>query len=207
MKSYPILLSVCLLLLLCAVEAAPTTFPPTGGTVSLPEKGPLPVDATVAGLPVTLRGSSVIVSAGNNDALKHVDLETDALTPFTALLKAYPRARRVELSWYEPIFLDANGADVLYDRVKHTVTVDYSYGGGIDPQITGQVRFTHVREAVFAAILRAHPKGGPKEDPVSENLADAHDNNASAWGGFQFLYQRRYGCRVRVVKAKHRMHS
>lgn len=204
MRSFYILLMLPFLLLPAHTEAAPE-FPPTGGTISLREKGPLPVDATVDGLPVTLRGGSVIVSAGNNNALKHVDLGQDALTPFTALLKAYPRARSFDLSWYEPVFLDADGADVLYDRKAHTVTVDYSYGGGIDPQITGRVRFTHVRESVFAALLRAHPKGGPKEDTVSDDLSYAHHNNAATWGGFQFLYQPRYGCPVLApVRHRHR---
>lgn len=201
MKSHSILLSVCLMLLPCAAEAAPK-FPLTGATISLPGKGPPPVDTKIAGLPVTLRGSSVIIDAEANDTLSQ-----DALTPLAAVLKAYPGAHSVDLSWYDPIFLDATGADVLYDRVKHTVTVNYYYGGGEDPEYAGTVRFTHVRESVLAAILRAHPKGIPENDPASDKLADAHNNNAAAWGGFQFLYQRRYRCRSRVVKAKYRMHS
>lgn len=207
-------LSLCLLPG-CTTPAAPQTasppasspaFPPTDPKfLSLPEKGPLPVNATVAGLPVTLRGSSVIVSAGDNDDLAHVDLQKNALTPFTTLLHTYPQARTVELSWFEPILLDANGVDVLYDRVKHTVTVDWSDGGGMDPQFGGTVRFTHVREAVFAAILKAHSKGVPENAPASDKLIDDHDNNAGAWGGFQYLYQARYGCRFHVVQAEHEL--
>ena len=192
------------LLLLARAEATPKTFPPTGATLSLPEKGPLPVDAMVDGLPVTLRGSSVLVSAGNNDALKHVDLEKDALTPFVALLKAYPNARSFDLSWFEPVFMDATGTDVLYDRVKHTIIVDYSYGGGEDPQRTGRVVFIGVRESVFAGILKAHPKGVPQDDPYSSDIAEKRDNNAAGWGGFQFLYQSRYGCRVLAPKTRHK---
>ena len=187
------LLLVCLFLL-------PT--PPAG---AVPKDAPPAATATVAGLPVTVRGSSVTVDAENNNDLTQVNLEKDALTPFIALLKAYPRARRIELSWYAPIFLDATGVDMLYDRRAHTVTVEYSDGGGEDPQYGGTMRFTHVRESVFAAILKAHPQGTPENDPVSDKIADAHGNNASDWGGFQFLYQPRYGCRFRVVKARHKI--
>lgn len=211
-KNVCILLSACLMLLPWAAGAAPQTrspaFPPTDPVpLSLPEKGPLPVDATVAGLPVTLRGGVVIISAGDNDDLAHVDLQKDALTPFTAVLRAYPNARTVELSWFEPITLSATGADVLYDRVKHTVTVDFSYGGGMDPMTTGRVQFSHVREFVFAAILRAHPKGVSQDDAYSSSVSEKHDNNAAAWGGFQFLYQPHYGCRVLVVKRHRHRHS
>lgn len=210
MKNCCVLLSAYLMLLPWSAGAAPKTtspaFPPTDPTpLSLPEKGPLPVDATVAGLPVTLRGGNVIVSAGNNDSLTHVDLERNALKPFMALLKAYPNARFVELSWFEPIFLDATGADVLYDRAKHTVTVDYSYGGGEDPVHEGKVVFTGVRESVFAGILQAHPNGVPQDDAYSSDIAEKHGNNAAGWGGFQFLYQPRYGGHVQVSSAKHRL--
>ena len=206
MKNYPILLLTAFLLRPCTAEAPP--FPPTSPTrISLSEKGPLPVNATVAGLPVTLRGSAVIVSACNNDNLGPVDLKKNALAPFTALLRTYPHAHTVELSWFMPIFLDADSADVLYDRAKHTVTVDYSYGGGIDPQHTGKVVFTGVRESVFAAMLKAHPNGVPEHDTEMDKIADTIANNAYSWGGFKYLYLPRYGCRVSVVKRHRHSHS
>ena len=193
-----------LLLLPCSAGTAPLPYPPTASRrISLPEKGPLPVDATVAGLPVTLRGDTVNVSAGNNDKLSPRDLQKDALTPFTTLLRAYPNARTVELSWYAPIFLDADGADVLYNRVKHSVTVDYSTGGGIDPQHTVRVVFTGVKESVFAAILKAYPHGVPDNDPEMDKIAEMHPNAVGPWGGFQYLYQPRYGCHLLVPHAKH----
>ena len=147
------------------------------------------VTTTIAGLPVTVQGDFVTVDAGNNDALSQ-----NALRPFTALLKAYPHARRFSLSWYTPVLMSADGADILYDRRKHTVTLNYTWGGGDDPEHVGRVRFTRVREAVFAAILKVHPNGVPEKDAQSEKIADTHSNDASSWGGFQFLYLPRYGC-------------
>ena len=192
-KNTRALLSACLLLLPCAAEAAPK---PVAHTET----------ATVAGLPVTVQGGNV--RAGKKDGWSPVDLGKDALTPFTALLRAYPNARTVEMSWNEESgAMGGTSADVLFNRVKHTLTVDYSYGGGMDSEYTGTVRFAPVRESVFAAILRAHPKGVPENDPVSDNLAGTHDNNAAAWGGFQYLYQARYGCRAHVLQAEHKLNQ
>lgn len=203
MKNYSILLLAAFVLLPGAAGAAPP-FPRTAKRkISLPEKGPLPVDATVAGLPVTLEGDTVNVSAGNNDKLEPVDLSKNALAPFTTLLRTYPHARSVELSWYEPLFLDANGADVLYDRARHTVTVDFNYGGGEEPQHTGRVRFTHVQESVFAAILKAHPNGVPENDREFDKFAaTVPQNTGGVWGGFLYLYQPRYGCHLVVPHAR-----
>ena len=165
------------------------------------------MDATVAGLPVTVRGDTVIVNAGNNDNLSPINLQKNALAPFTALLKAYPHTRSFTLSWYEPFMMDADSADVLYDRIRHTVTVNYSYGGGIDPQVTGKVVFTGVRESVFAAMLEARPHGVPQNDPETEKITANLTNHAGTWGGFQYLYQPRYGCRVSVPFARRHRHS
>lgn len=176
MKSCPILLAVCLLLLPCAGGAAPKPVPHTE-------------TATVAGLPVTVQNGNV--SAGKKDGWSPVDLDKDALTPFTALLQAYPNAHTVEMSWNEQgSTLDGTSTDVLFNRVKHTLTVYYSYGGGMNSMYTETVRFAPVRESVFAAILRAHPKG------VSQN-------DTAGWGGFQFLYQRRYGCHAFIPRGGH----
>ncbi len=137
-----------------------------------------------------------------------MNLERDSLTSFTALLRAYPHARTVKLSWYEPIMMDADSVDVLYDRVKHSVTVGYSCGGGIDPLLAGKVVFTGVGESVFAAMLKAHPNGVPEHDMEMDKITGTLSNLSGVWGGFQYLYLPRYGCRVLVPHSRHkRRHS
>lgn len=199
MKSFHVLLLAGLLLPVRFAGAAPKAASPAG-------------TVTVAGLPVRVRGGAVIIGAGTDDApaplyngdLAPVDLEKDSLTPFVAVLKAYPNARTVKLSWFELVTMSGTGADVLYDRVKHTVTVDFDYGGGENSMTSGRVQFTHVPESVFAAILQVHPNGVPQDDAASQQLSDTHKNNAASWGGFQYLYQPQYGCHLVVPKVRHR---
>lgn len=190
MKNVHALLFAALLLLPGAARAAPKPAAPDG-------------TATVAGLRVKVRGSAVVVDAGNNDNRAPMNLQINALPPFTALLRAYPHARTVNLSWFEPFMMDAQTIAVLYDRTTHTVTVHYSCGGGIDPLQTGKAVFTGVRESVFAAMLQAHPNGVPDNDPEMDKIGDRLPRIAGPWGGFEYLYLPRYGCRLLVPKARH----
>lgn len=166
--------------------------------------GAAPAPTKVNGLPVIVNRDSVILKARSSMHGETEAFSGDALTPFIALLKAHPRVRFVSLSWADQNPLAFSGVDILYDRVRHTVTVARSSGFYDNPSFRGgEVRFLSVRESVFAAILSAHPKGFPRQDPETDKIGLAHNEVLVGWDGFQFLYQPRYGCRSRIIRADH----
>jgi hypothetical protein len=143
---------------------------------------------TIHGLPVIVRGNSVTLKASAS-----IDEDTgkpafpgDAVTPFTALLKAYPHARFICIAWEDANIVTFGGAHILCDRLKHTLTVSSYNGGQGDATFGEEVRFTSVRESVFAAVVNAHPKGFPEDDPETEKIALAHAGSDTLWNGFQF---------------------
>jgi hypothetical protein len=162
---------------------------------------------TIQGLPVIVRGNSATLkaSASIDEDTDKPAFSGDAVTPFTALLKAYPHARFVCIAWEDANILNFGGAHVLYDRLKHTLTVASYNGGQGDATFGEEVRFTSVRESVFAAIVNAHPKGVPEADPETEKIAEAHTDSDTSWDGFQLLYQHRYGCHSYVVRARRKV--
>lgn len=164
-----------------------------------------PPAATIKGLPVIVKANSVSLDASayidekdNNPAFSG-----DAVTPFTALLKAYPHVHFVHIGWEDSVVINSEGKDILYDRARHTLTVSWYYGGQGDATFGAEVRFRSVRESVFAAILNTHPKGFP--DSELEKITEAHPDYLTNWDGFQLLYQPRYGCRSRIVRPKRKI--
>ena len=151
-----------------------------------------PPAATINGLPVIVKGNSVTLKASgtSDDDNDKPAFSGDAVTPFTALLKAYPHVRFIHIGWDDSLVINFEGKDVLYDRAKHTLTVSWYHGGQGDATFGAEVRFLSVQESVFAAILK---------------IAEAHPNNLTDWDGFQLLYQPRYGCRSHVVKPPHKI--
>ena len=161
---------------------------------------------TIDGAPVIVKNNSASVDVQTTFRDEKPAFMGNAVRPFLALLRAYPQVRFVNISWEDSNELGYNGAHVLYDRVKHTVTVASFDGFNDGNPFGGEVRFTSVRESVFQAILKAHPQLSPYRDPEAEEIAKAHGDNTD-WDGFEFLYQHRYGCRSRVIKARHALPS
>ena len=156
--------------------------------------GAAPKAAKTSGIPTVVRGDLVDMNAGDNSQ------EGDSVSPILAALKACPRARRIRLTWERHMRIQVEDVQFLYDRHKETLTV-YSRYGGETPPGTAAVQFSPVREAVLRALVKAHLGGAHVgEDEVSGRIGETHKNNADLWGGFQFLCQRRYGCRALVPR-------
>ena len=194
----PALRRLCLVFAFCLLAASTAAASPTAAS-------PTAAVATINGLPVVVKNNSVSMKASTSiDVDKSVSgFQGDPMALFTALLKAYPHVRFVSMSCEVSNPLSSGGTHVLYDRVKHTVTVA-SYGGFNDGGTYGdKVRFTSVREAVFAATVNAYPKGFSRNDSEYAKIADAHAGMDVDWGGFQLLYEPRYGCHSRVIRYNH----
>lgn len=104
------------------------------------------------------------------------DVPGYALHSFVAVLKTYPRARRVRMFYSLQLPMNNANTTVLYDRHQHNLAF-FSQGDGDMGAYRDHVLFIGVTEAVFVKIADAHRE----------------DNNETPWGGFDDLPK--YGCR------------
>ena len=95
--------------------------------------------------------------------------DTNVVLPrLSAALKRSPKARFFRLNWNFDLFSFGSTSVILYDRLKHTLRFDYTYGHNAagNPKDNGVSRllFTGVTEAIISRAAKTHTKDIDSDD-------------------------------------------